>query len=235
VSILGFLKGHGITPDSKLDQNFLADESVIEQLIKTAKLGRDDVILEVGPGTGLLTKRLAKRVKKVVCVEKDYNLFEVLVSIFKNSNVEVVHEDITKFGLKDYKIIVSSLPYSIVDWFFKQLLERDFTKAIVIVSTKSYKKIEEDLLVNSYLNVEKVFDVSRDSFYPVPSVDSVSLIITPKVKSDCSKSEINIRTFYEANKDKCIKDLIKASNPREANRLISDLSWVELKKMFFVK
>ncbi|VVB74336.1 putative ribosomal RNA small subunit methyltransferase A [Candidatus Tiddalikarchaeum anstoanum] len=235
MSIISFLKSRGISPDVWLDQCFLSDEKIIEAFVKVAKVKPDDTVLEIGPGTGLLTKKIAKRVKKVVCVEKDYRLYELLNSLFINSNVEVVHDDIIKYGLKDFRIIVSSLPYSIVDWFFKQLLMHDFEKAVVIISSKTFKKMRDESLLNSYLVFEKIMDVPKEAFYPTPSIDSVLVVVMMKDSKKLSEKESRIRRFYEKNSSKKVMAFIKDINVREGNKKISDLSGKEIEKIISLK
>ena len=97
--IKSICKENNITLSRSKGQNFLIDEDVYNKIVELAELDKDDVVLEVGPGLGYLTERLAKKVKKVVAVELDDKLALVLQEKFKKqeiNNVEIVNEDILK-------------------------------------------------------------------------------------------------------------------------------------------
>ena len=93
------LQKYNIKPSKRLGQNFLIDKSVLSKIISAADLSPDDIVLEVGPGLGILTLELAKRVKKVIAVEKDKKMIEILKNVLNDKNVknvEVVEGDILK-------------------------------------------------------------------------------------------------------------------------------------------
>ena len=86
-----------IKPIKHFGQNFLINKKVVSDIINGAKLSKTDVVLEIGPGKGVLTKELAKRVKKVIAIEKDRRLVEFLKEELKDfDNIEIIHEDILK-------------------------------------------------------------------------------------------------------------------------------------------
>jgi len=91
------LKKHNLRPSKRLGQNFLVDKGVVRKIIEAADLQADDIVLEIGPGLGVLTRELAKKAKKVIAVEKDKNMVEILAETLKNfKNVEIIHGDIRK-------------------------------------------------------------------------------------------------------------------------------------------
>ena len=95
------LKNQGIRPLKRLGQNFLINKRVLKTIIETACLSPEDTVLEIGPGTGVLTLALAERVKKVMAVEKDIRMVEVLKETLKDfKNVEIIQGDILKINLK---------------------------------------------------------------------------------------------------------------------------------------
>ena len=122
-----------LQPKRRLGQNFLISKNVLEKIIKTADLKKDDLVLEVGSGLGFLTEELAKRVKKVLAIEIDKNLVEVLKERLRNyENVEIIKEDIfseearkiiLKWLKKEKKYkIVANLPYNITSRFLRIFL-----------------------------------------------------------------------------------------------------------------
>jgi len=139
---------YDIRPQRQKGQNFLINKGVIEKIISTADLSANDVVLEVGPGLGILTEALAKKVKKVISVELDKNLFNFLKAKFVNvKNLELVHNDILKLDPTSYLSratpnsnvseseresrdnllptsykIVANLPYNITSHFLKKFL-----------------------------------------------------------------------------------------------------------------
>jgi 16S rRNA (adenine1518-N6/adenine1519-N6)-dimethyltransferase len=96
---------YNIIPSHSKGQNFLVEEKVYDDIIEAAQLTKDDIVLEVGPGLGFLTARLAKEVKKVIAVELDDKLVEVLRTGLKTQNienVEVINQDVLNFNIKEY-------------------------------------------------------------------------------------------------------------------------------------
>ena len=109
ITIKNLLKKYQTRPSKRLGQNFLIDKRVLKKIIEAADLKPGDLILEIGPGIGTLTKELAKKVKKVIAVEKDSKMIEILKETLKDhKNVEIIKADIRNWKLKirNYKIVV---------------------------------------------------------------------------------------------------------------------------------
>ncbi len=148
---------YNITPARTKGQNFLIKEEIYDKIIEAAELKKDDTVLEVGPGLGFLTAKLAARVKKVIAVELDDKLAKVLNShlvateppsgsIFKGiKNVEVVNENILEFSIFNYQFsnnfqfpisnfkIVANLPYNITSIFFKKFLSTEHKPSLMVL------------------------------------------------------------------------------------------------------
>ena len=91
------LKKHQISPSKRLGQNFLVDKSVVKKVVDAADLKPEDIILEIGPGIGTQTQKLADRVKKVIAVEKDPNMIAILGETIKRlRNVDLIQADIRR-------------------------------------------------------------------------------------------------------------------------------------------
>jgi 16S rRNA (adenine1518-N6/adenine1519-N6)-dimethyltransferase len=177
-------------PSKRLGQNFLTDKNILQKIIASADIKKDDIILEVGPGTGILTAELAQKAKKVIAVEKDKKMVEVLTETLKDfKNVEVINQDILKFDInKKYKVI-ANIPYYLTSAMIRKFLEADNkpTEMILMIQKEVAQRICEtppnmSLLsasVQFYAEPKILFYVSKNSFWPVPKVDSAVIKITP--------------------------------------------------------
>ena len=191
-----FLKEHGIRIKKRLGQNFLIDERILDRIVETADLGKDDIVIEIGPGMGILTKKLAEKAQKVLAIELDENLVKLLretLALFKN--VEIIQADILKINLtelikskvqnpKSEVKVVANLPYYITTPIIIHLLKaREILSDIVIMvqkevgrrmvakpRTKDYGALS--LLVQYYTKPQIPIKVPGSAFLPEPEVDS---------------------------------------------------------------
>jgi len=190
-NIKSLLKSEQIQPSKRLGQNFLVDSKAIKKIIKAADLKPEDYVLEIGPGLGVLTKELAQRAKKVIAVEKDKNMVELLEETLKFKNVEIVNRDILKFvpGFKNYKI-VANLPFyltSPVIRHFLEVIDNPPRQMVLVVQKEVGQRIcasppEMSILavsVQAYAKAEIVSYLSKKSFWPEPKVDSAVIRISP--------------------------------------------------------
>ena len=189
---------HKIAPLKRFGQNFLIDEKVLRKLMEAASLHPQDIVLEVGPGTGNLTSLIALKVKKVVAVEKDRRLLKILKEITKDlENVEVIRENILKFQTSRIKFprykLIGNLPFYLTAPLIRKFLEEKNSpeKMIVIVQKEVGERIcakvpDMNILgvsVQFYSNPEILSHISKNSFWPRPEVDAVLLKITPVAPS----------------------------------------------------
>jgi len=197
-------KENNIKPARSKGQNFLINEKVYDDIVEAADIKKDDVILEVGPGLGFLTEKLAKKAKKVIAVELDDRLAEVLKSKLndlKIDNVEVLNQNVLDFRfsgdkVKDYKI-VANLPYNITSVFLRRFLESDIKPKTMVLMLQ--KEVAERIVakpgkmsvlaisVQSYSKPDILFKVPADDFYPSPEVDSA--VIRLNVNVEKTKTE----------------------------------------------
>ncbi len=175
-----------ISPQKKHGQNFLIDDDVYFDIIESAELDKSDTVLEVGPGLGFLTERLAKEVKKVVSVEIDPVLVDFLPKRFESldiKNVQLIAGDVLNLAKNvKYNKIVANLPYNISAHFLYQYLsERKAPESMVLMLQKEVvericaKPGKMSILavsVQYYAKPSLVRQVSRQSFWPEPNVDS---------------------------------------------------------------
>ena len=186
-----------LKPKKSLGQNFLIDKNIINKIIEVSEINSGDEILEVGPGTGNLTKSIvSKKPKKIYLIEKDENLANALERQYLN-RVSIIKKDILKIPYKFYSekkfLILGNLPYNIStkilsDWclndklnvskmilmFQKEVAER----ILADVNSKKYSRIT--ILSKWKFDIKKVIDVKANSFFPKPKVQSTVLKFIPK-------------------------------------------------------
>lgn len=194
--IKNLFKKYKICPLKRLGQNFLIDKGVIKKVIKGAKLLPTDVVLEIGPGIGAITQELAKGAKKVIAVEKDPKMVEILKETLRDfKNVEIINKDVLKIEPKTchlkpktYKI-VANLPFYITAPVIRKFLENNNPpqEMILIVQKEVAQRIcakppKMNLLavsVQFYAKPKIISYISKKSFWPVPKVDSAIIQIIP--------------------------------------------------------
>jgi len=135
------LRKYGLKPRKHLGQNFLINKDILSEIIKAADLNKNDTVLEIGPGLGILTKELAKKVKKVIAIEKDEKLVKILKKELSHlKDVEIVEGDILKSNIQylvsnKYYKVVANLPYYITSPVIRKFLEEGNPPPSAKVST----------------------------------------------------------------------------------------------------
>jgi 16S rRNA (adenine1518-N6/adenine1519-N6)-dimethyltransferase len=237
--IENLLKKYQLRPSKKLGQNFLIDESVIKKIIKVAELKKDDIILEIGPGIGNLTLELAKKVKKVVAVEKDQRMIEILEKLLESldiRNVQIIKGDILKLEPKTYNLkpktynlkpktyrVVANIPYYLTSPLIRKFLEEKCPPKEMILMVQ--KEVAQRICANPpqmsilavsvqfYAEPKIISFVSKKSFWPQPKVDSAIIKIIPR-KSAYSIS-VNQLLFFK---------IVKAGFSQPRKQLANNLS-----------
>lgn len=192
-------RSHQLVPKKSLGQNFLFDLSLCEKIAKASCLTSDDVVLEIGGGTGGLTRGILNHYpKKLFCVETDQRCIQLLkeISDHYQNKLEVIHADalnvkIAQLASEPVRII-ANLPYHIGTQLLLNWLEEiEHIKSITIMlqkevvdricapsSTKAYGRL--GILCQALCDVYKCFDVSAKAFYPPPKIDSSVVHMIPK-------------------------------------------------------
>ena len=235
------LNEHGIRLNKNLGQNYLIDKNKRDQIISFGELTKEDVVLEIGAGIGTLTIELAKRAKKVIAIEQDSNICEILNQRLKNEkidNVELINEDALKIEFPKFNKIVSNLPYQISSPITFKFLDYDFDLAVLMyqkefgermngeVGSKNYSRLSAMLYFKC--DVDSLTDVSCESFIPKPKVDSIVIGLTPK-ESELTTEEFNIyskftKALFQHRNKKIRNALI------DSRHIISNLDKKEIKK-----
>ena len=199
-----------IRSKKSLGQNFLIDREILDQIVSACDVANKEV-LEIGPGTGNLTKYILKKnPKKLYVVEKDDELAILLKEKFENE-IEIINNDILKIDedkISDQKLTVfGNLPYNIsteilskwiininkIFWFENLVLM--FQKEVadrIIAESNSSKYGRLSILTSWKLNVKKIIDIKPQSFSPRPKIDSSLLLFTPKENSFELKNAKNL-------------------------------------------
>ena len=231
------MKKYGITANKNLGQNFLIDENVIIDACNSANINKEDLVIEIGPGLGTLTKYILERAGKVICVELDDRMINILKErFFLYENFEIINEDILKVDLhklikeekngniKNVKI-VANLPYYITTPIIMKLLEERLDLQSITVMVQ--KEVAERLIaipgekyagaitysVYYYADSENVRIVDKSSFIPEPSVESE--VINLKIRKNPPVNVNNEELFFK---------LIKIAFMQRRKTLVNSLS-----------
>ena len=222
-----------------LGQNFMKDENVIDKIVDSAKLDKDTLMIEIGPGAGSLSKKTVPLAGFSILYEIDTRLKDILESnlseydnkkiIFGDFLVQDVASDIALYNYKKV-YVVANLPYYITTPIITKLMKEILPDKIIIliqeevanrlsakVGTKDYGMIS--VLLGSRYDIKKLFKVSRNCFVPVPNVDSAVISLEKHSKYDIKK----INKF-----EKLIKDSFKYKRKNLRNNLKEyDLNLIE--------
>ena len=213
------MKKYKIKANKSLGQNFLIDDTVIEDIVGGASIGKDDLVIEIGPGLGSMTALLVEKAKKVICVELDKKMIKILNDRFiADDNIELINEDVLKLDLnklikqekeqneiKDVKI-VANLPYYITTPIIMKLLEENLDIASITVMIQ--KEVADRLIeipsgkntgaitytVNYYCECEKIREVENTCFVPMPEVTSE--VINLKLRKEPAVKVENKKVFF---------------------------------------
>ncbi len=172
------LAKYKIVPDAGKDQFFLIDPEVIGKMISLAELNKNDIVLEIGAGSGIFTRELAEKVRKVIAFEIDARFKPILKDLPKN--VEMHFANVWDFvqlhgkfyKKKVYNKIVANLPYSFVEQLLHNLTFLNYDKVILLVPLKFVNKIKSNGVFGSFFDCKLEFMVAKEKFYPIPRTNS---------------------------------------------------------------
>lgn len=215
----------------KYGQNFIIDENIIDNIINKSKINNDTMVLEIGPGAGSLTTKLAIYSKNVLCYEIDSSLDEILSkNLEPYDNVDIIYEDFLKADvnkvIKKYSFknlyVISNLPYYITTPIIVKIIEDKLpvSKIVIMVQkevgnrfkakpgNKEYGSLS--VFLNYYYEIDRLMDVSKNVFIPKPNVDSIVL----ELKRKENLLEVNEDIFF-----KLIRDSFKQKRKTLKNNL----------------
>lgn len=220
-------------------QNFLKDDNILNNIVNTIDITENDLVIEIGPGAGALTNKLLNKTKKIICFEIDKQL-EIYLNKFEETGVKVIYGDFLDQDVKSYLnfsydnlYIIANLPYYITTPIINKIIvdKIPVNKCLFMVqkevadrlsaskSTKDYNSLT--VFMNYYFEIKKLFNVSRNVFYPKPNVDSAVILLAKR-----EKPLINVKN--EEKFFKLIKDSFKYKRKTLKNNLKSyDLEKIE--------
>lgn len=228
-----------------LGQNFLIDKNIINKIINSIDLKEEPLIIEIGPGSGALTKELVKLNANIISFEIDTRLKSELDKLCnENNNLEIIYEDFLKIDLKEflkqkkYKNLyfVANLPYYITTAIINKITEESNPKEMILMvqkevadrfsahpNTRDYGSISVFLQYN--YDISKVVLVPKTCFYPSPKVDSV--VIKFETRENKVKA-LNEEKFYKLIKDsfqfkrKNLRNNLKGYNQDKINEILKE-------------
>lgn len=182
----------GLKPTKKLGQNFVIDQNTVEKIVRTSNVSKDSIVLEVGPGLGSLTLALMATGAKVIAVEIDERLAEILPNTakakgFGESQLIVINKDaleISKNDVYNPDVLVANLPYNVSVPVIIHILETfpSIKNYLVMVQSEVADRLAANpgsrtygspsVKLQWYAEVSKAGSISRNVFWPVPNVDS---------------------------------------------------------------
>lgn len=232
------MRKYGIKANKSLGQNFLINEDVIKKIVESAEITNDDLIIEIGPGLGTLTKHLIDKAGKVICIELDPKMVSILNDRFSlYSNFEIINNDILKEDLNKLILdekrtgkikrvkIVANLPYYITTPIIMKLLEEKLE--IESITVMIQKEVAERLVaipgekiagaitytVYYYCESEIIMEVPNSSFIP-----------EPEVTSEVIKLRIRNKPIVDIKNEKLFFNIIKCAFMQRRKTLLNSLT-----------
>ncbi len=230
------MKKYNISANKDLGQNFLVDDSVIENIIEVSEIKSEDFVIEIGPGLGTLTSKLVEKAGKVIAIELDKKMIEILNDRFSlYENFKVINEDVLKVDLnnliknendKNYTVkIVANLPYYITTPIIMKLLEEklNINSITVMIQKEVADRLTEipggkntgaiTYCVYYYANAQEMMTVPNTSFIPAP-----------KVNSEVIKLDIRKEPPVHLKNEEIFFKVIKASFMQRRKTLLNGLA-----------
>ena len=220
-----------------LGQHFLKSKTIAKDIVSSAKITRNDVVLEIGTGHGILTPYLCKNAKQVFSIENDQDLYLSTKSNFHDyPNLVLEYGDGFDSDCS-FSVFVSNLPYSKSRFAIEWLLQKKFSAAVIMVQKEFANKLvsRDDhkavaVLANYGFKIRFLMNVKKSNFFPPPKVDSTVLIL--KQKKPLSKVLISTVNHIFSYRRKTIQNILKQFNINSTSkRRLDDLTGDEIIKI----
>lgn len=207
------LRQNGIELKENVNQHFLIDEGAVDIMIDSAEISKEDCILDIGAGTGIITERAAENARNVLAIEIDEDFKPILDKLPRN--VEVLYDDALKIlvhkKIRGFNKIIANIPYQTAEPLMRYLLTaKHVNNAVLIVPISFADKAIENPVYSAFLNIEIAAKLSADSFYPKPRTYSAIIKITRRqnYEEDRDSQAYVIRKLY-CQGDKILKNALR--------------------------
>lgn len=218
------MKKYGITANKKLGQNFVISDEVVGKIVAEAEINSNDLVIEIGPGLGTLTKPLLENAGKVICIELDTRMIKILEDRFKlYNNFEIINNDVLKVDLNKIILenkqgqikkakVVANLPYYITTPIIMKLLEEKLDIESITVMVQ--KEVADRLVakpseastgaityaINYFTNPSRIVEVDKTMFIPAPEVNStvINLEVLKKPNVEVENEELMFKVIKSA-------------------------------------
>ncbi len=222
----------------RLGQHFLASENVAKSIVSAAKLTKNDIVLEIGTGRGILVPLLCNKAKKVISIEYDKQLYEDAIRNFANiSNLSLKHGNGFKTNEK-FSVFVSNLPYSQSRKAIEWLIQKNYSKAVIMVQEEFAKKLLNNeknhkaisVLVNYATDIVPILNVKKTNFFPQPKVHSTVIKLTRK--KSVSKNLIQTVHKLFSFRRKTLQNILKQFGQNiQSEKRLDDMTGDEIIKI----
>lgn len=225
--IITLLKKHNLWTVKSFGQNFLIDKDILQKIINSAKISKQDLVIEIGPGLGVLTNELAKIAKKVTSIELDKKLIPILQETLQgHNNIEIINQDALKTPPPKTKYkVVANIPYNITSPLLNQFLQTKNkpTSLTLLVQKEVAEKLCQkepkmsilSLQVALFGKAEIISKVPSSCFHPAPKVESAIIHIETYKKTD--------KNYLPDEKAKKILSLAKIAFSQKRKKLKNTL------------
>ena len=202
-------------------QHYLENEDIKKCLIESAKLNKNDVVIEVGAGDGRITNLIAEKVRQVVAYEIDEKTKDVLLQLQnKEKNIEIIFENFLTAKLPEANKIVASLPYQITEPFLEKIKLIKNLESVTLLVGKTFGKLANEgekfevtkllLLLRCYFKSEYICDVSKENFNPPPKTISSMIHLLPKCKAELvEQPELFVMREIFQQRDKRVSNALR--------------------------
>jgi len=215
------LRKLGLEPTKSLGQHFLIDPDIAEREVEEANISRDDTVLEIGPGLGILTDEIVKRAGNTIAIEKSTPLYGYLEGRYEGKNFEIIEGDVLDIELPLFDKVMSNTPFNISSPLTFRLLDRDFKAAVMMYQKEFADRMvaepgEDDysrlsVMVSVKAKVKRLFDIPRSKFYPPPRVDATVVKMVP------SEPDFNLK--YHEKFSEVVRELFNYRRKKISNSL----------------
>ena len=217
----------------KFGQNFLRDNNILNKIANSVEVTSDDMVIEIGPGGGALTSKLIEKTKNLVCFEIDTELVTELKK-YEDLGAKIIYKDFLTQDvnsiIKDYKYkslyMIANLPYYITTPIITKIIDDNIPASACVFmvqkevadrlkaqpNTKQYNSLT--IFIDYYFEVKKLFDVSRNAFYPKPNVDSSVVLLRKRTNKKVNVKDEKV--FF-----KLIRDSFKFKRKTLKNNLVN--------------